>query len=291
MQGAPSIAVVYATRGRAGVLAESLRLVRHQTMQPDLVLISCVAPSDAPDTSDDVRTRVILSRPGLTFQRNAALEALPSSIDVVAFFDDDFLPHEDWLATAVAAFTARPELVGVTGRLLADGIHDGGLTVEEGLRLLETPGSPSDIRGDEPYSPYGCNMAFAMRHIEGLRFDERLVLYGWQEDRDFGSLAARRGLLLRLENALGVHLGVRSARVPGRKLGYSQIVNPLYLVRKGTMRPGEAAGHIGRNFGRNLLRSLRPEPWIDRRGRLAGNMFGLLDVCRGRLRPERAEDF
>lgn len=291
MQAEPSIAVVYATRGRAAVLAESLRLTCCQTLQPRLVLISCVDPSDAPELNGQIETRIIMSKPGLTLQRNAALEALPDSTDLVVFFDDDFLPHHEWLAAVANAFATCPDLVGVTGRLLADGIHDGGVSIEEGLRLLASPEPADGLLLPEPYSPYGCNMAFSMRHISGLRFDERLVLYGWQEDRDFGSRAARRGHVLRVQDAVGVHLGVRSARVPGRKLGYSQIVNPLYLVRKGTMGPAEAAGHIGRNLGRNLVRSLWPEPWIDRRGRLAGNVLGLLDVCRGRLIPERAQEF
>jgi hypothetical protein len=35
------------------------------------------------------------------------------------------------------------------------------------------------------------------------------------------------------------------------------------------------------------LRSFRPEPFVDRRGRLRGNMIALADVMRGRLAPER----
>jgi hypothetical protein len=30
----------------------------------------------------------------------------------------------------------------------------------------------------------------------GLAFDESLVLYGWQEDRDFGAKLAKRGQLV-----------------------------------------------------------------------------------------------
>ena len=33
--------------------------------------------------------------------------------------------------------------------------------------------------------------------------------------------------------------------------------------------------------------SLRPEPWIDRRGRLAGNLRALRDLVTGRLAPGR----
>jgi hypothetical protein len=42
-----------------------------------------------------------------------------------------------------------------------------------------------------------------------------------------------------------------------------------------------------RNIAANLARSLYPEPWIDRRGRLKGNLLALVDVMRGRISPGR----
>lgn len=36
-----------------------------------------------------------------------------------------------------------------------------------------------------------------------------------------------------------------------------------------------------------LLRSVAPEPYVDRPGRLRGNLIALADVMRGRLAPER----
>ncbi|MFX5968694.1 hypothetical protein ABTE68_20020, partial [Acinetobacter baumannii] len=40
---------------------------------------------------------------------------------------------------------------------------------------------------------YGCNMVYRAASIAGLAFDERLKLYGWQEDIDFAVQAGRRG--------------------------------------------------------------------------------------------------
>jgi hypothetical protein len=37
----------------------------------------------------------------------------------------------------------------------------------------------------------------------------------------------------------------------------------------------------------NLVRSLAPEPWVDRRGRLRGNLLALADLMRGRMHPMR----
>lgn len=83
-------------------------------------------------------------------------------------------------------------------------------------------------------------------------------------------------------------MGVKSGRVSGERLGYSQIVNPLYMMRKGTMTLAQVADQVLRNITSNFGRLLWAEPFIDRRGRVKGNLMGLADVLRGRLEPERA---
>jgi hypothetical protein len=142
----------------------------------------------------------------------------------------------------------------------------------------------------ENFSPIGCNMAFRVSAIGKLRFDERLVLYCWQEDTDFGAQIAKRGRSVFSDALWGVHLGTKGGRTSGCRLGYSQMVNPRYLVAKGTMPPLKAIELAGRNILANALRALYPEPYIDRRGRLRGNLIGLWDVATGRWRPERAAE-
>jgi hypothetical protein len=207
----------------------------------------------------------------------------------VAFFDDDFVADSGWLAAAAMIFRDEPDVIGLTGYLLADGIHGPGLSFDEALSILVAKNGPEDSIRIEPFSPYGCNMAFRASAIAETRFDERLVLYGWQEDRDFGAaLAKRGGRLIKSARARGVHMGVKGGRVAGDRLGYSQVVNPIYLLCKGTMTARQAASHIFGNVASNLARSENPEPFIDRRGRLRGNIRGLSDVLRGRIEPERA---
>src|ERR1700682_4636715 len=112
---------------------------------------------------------------------------------------------------------------------------------------------------------------------------------GWRENRDFGgALAKRGGSRIKSASACGVHMGVKSGRVAGDRLGYSQVVNPIYLLRKGTMSRGQVVSHLFGNISSNVARALSPEPFIDRRGRLRGNLRGLADVLRGRLEPDRA---
>ena len=92
---------------------------------------------------------------------------------------------------------------------------------------------------------------------------------------------------IKAEALRGVHLGTKTGRSPGIRLGYSQIANPAYLIGKGTMAPRRAVRQMVRNVAANLVKSLRPEPWIDRRGRLKGNILGLWDLLRRRARPDR----
>jgi glycosyltransferase involved in cell wall biosynthesis len=288
----PNIAVVVATLGRPGIVTATLsHLLETQTLKPAAVIVSCVVREDAGDAANLPAVTLVTGRPGLPAQRNAALAALPPGIDVVAFFDDDFVAEADWLAAAARTFRDEPQVVAFTGSVLADGIKGPGLSFDDAVRIVKSVDRSSPWSRTEPYSPYGCNMAFRVSAIGDLKFDERLVLYGWLEDRDFGgALAKRGGRLIKCASACGVHMGVKSGRVPGDRLGYSQIVNPIYLLRKGTMTVGQVASHLFRNISSNAARAARPEPFIDRRGRLRGNFRGLADVLRGRLEPDRAAE-
>lgn len=286
---APRIAAVIATRGRPEVVTQTvLHLLARQSLKPDSVIVSCIDPADAGDLQGRSDVVVLTGPAGLAAQRNTALANLPPGTEVVAFFDDDFVAHEDWLATAARTFRDEASIVAFTGRVLADGVGGPGIALAEAMKLVASPPA-SDWSWIEPYSPYGCNMAFRLASIGDLRFDERLVLYGWLEDRDFaGALAQRGGRLVKSADAIGVHMGVKGGRMAGERFGYSQIVNPLYMLRKGTMTLGQVADHLFRNMSANLGRSLRPEPFIDRRGRLWGNLLGIADILRGRMQPERA---
>jgi hypothetical protein len=68
-------------------------------------------------------------------------------------------------------------------------------------------------------------------------------------------------------------------------MGYSQIANPILLRRKRTMPLAQAYIVMGKHLAANLIRSLNPEHWCHRRGRLAGNFMALRDFLRGKLHP------
>jgi GT2 family glycosyltransferase len=178
-----------------------------------------------------------------------------------------------------------------TGLVIADGIIGPGISLEEARSWLSVFGPITrDWRDlEEVANGYGCNMAMRIAAVEAAhcRFDERLPLYGWLEDVDFGHQLAQRGRIVKTLAAQGVHLGIKEGRQSGMRLGYSQIANPIYLSRKGTLPWLRALRLISRNIAANLLRLMIPEPYIDRSGRASGNIKAFKDLLSGSLTPER----
>ncbi len=283
------IAIGIATRGRPAILAGVLRDLERQTRRPDRIIVCHVTPDDVTGCAG---AEFITASAGLPRQRNAILD-VASDCDVVLFLDDDFLCAPDFLAVTEAAFVAHPDMVVATGLVVADGAKGPGYSLEEGARLLAADRPPADSATVETaFNGYGCNMAFRMAAVRAhhIRVDERLPLYAWYEDIDVTRRLGEHGTILRLLGARGVHLGSKSGRVKQLRLGYSQVVNPIYLARKGSFPWNHAIPSAARHCLANLVRSLKPEPWADRRGRFRGNMIGLWDLVRGRAAPERILD-
>lgn len=288
------IAIAIATAGRREVLSDTIGHLARQTRRAEELLVCPARPADLDEACLEgfpSPTRVVAGPIGLPAQRNALIDA--TDAEVIVFFDDDFLPADDFLAQTERLFTERTDVVVATGRVLADGALGPGFSHEEGLRLLlqEETGQHAAVPALAPtFNGYGCNMAvrLAPARSNRLRFDERLPLYAWLEDVDFSRQLAPYGRIVRSSALKGVHLGTKkSGRSPGKQLGYSQVANRIYIMRKGHMTPMQAAQGSLKNISANLVRSVRPEPWVDRRGRLEGNVLALWDWVRGRVDPER----
>lgn len=285
------IAVGIATRGRAAILGEVLEELRRQTRAPDRLLVCHVTEEDVAGLPARFpEAEFLLQNPGgLPRQRNRILDAV-AECDLLLYLDDDFLPAPEWLAVLEAVMRAHPDCAVATGTVIADGAKGPGIGVAEGRALLAADAPPDDPLAVAPhFNGYGCNMALRLAPLRAhaLRFDENLPLYGWYEDLDLTRRLGRHGTILRLAGARGVHLGAKSGRVPGEKLGYSQIANCLYLARKGSYPWNRALRSAARNMAMNLARAAFPEPWVDRAGRLRGNLIALADLLRGRLHPMR----
>jgi GT2 family glycosyltransferase len=287
------IAVGIATRGRAASLAEVLADLARQTRQPDRIIVCHVGPEDVAELPARFPNVEFLVTPaGLPRQRNAILDAA-ADCDAVLFLDDDFLAASGYLAATERVLAAHPDCVVTTGTVLADGAKGPGITVEEGRAILSADREDGDPGRALPhFNGYGCNMAvrLAPMRAHGLRFDEQLPLYAWYEDLDLTRRLGAHGTILRLQGARGVHLGTKSGRVAGTRLGYSQVANAIYLARKGSYPWNRALRSAGRHLAMNAARSLRPEPHVDRLGRLRGNLIALGDLLRGRMHPMRVMD-
>lgn len=286
------IAVVVASINRAEEIGQLLLALKAQTLQPSVIVLSVVKAEDLP-VGLAPEIEIVMGSAGLAAQRNRGLELVLERSDAVVFFDDDFMPARDSLSGISRFFTCVPEAVGCTGLVLRDGVNEGGISYETALEIVRDfearPELP--LKNDDFLFAYGCNMAFRTAAIGNLRWDENLPLYGWQEDMDFAGQIAVKGKVIRTNAFAGVHRGVNKGRSTGLRLGFSQIVNPAYLVRKGTMRPKKAATLMFRNLVANHVKVFRPEPHIDRRGRLAGNWLGLFHLLRGRADPTAVLSF
>lgn len=294
--GGLRLAVVIATLGRPGEVAGLLRRLAAQTRPPDRLVLSVTDRADVPpDAADRWGAEVVAGPKGLCAQRNRGLDLVRGDCDIVVFFDDDYVPASSALAGVAAVFATFPDVAGMMGRLLADGINSAGIADADAAALIATyeatepQGRPPRIVS-EHRGLYGCNMAYRTAMICDARFDENLPLYAWQEDVDFAAQLLARGRLVKSDALVGVHKGVKGGRLSERRLGYSQIANPVYLIRKGTMRLAFAARLMLGNIAANHLKAFAPEPWVDRRGRMRGNWIAIKDMVLGRLTPTRMLD-
>jgi glycosyltransferase involved in cell wall biosynthesis len=293
-----STAVIIATKGRPQEVSNLLDTLALQTVPPDWIVVSACDNSDV-DASRvlENNVQVIFGSPGLTAQRNRALSLVGGKCDVLVFFDDDFIPSRFWIERIQMLLATQSDVGCVTGRVLTDGVKFGGLEwsvgnsiVNDSDSLTQSVAKVNQIIKDH-VSPYGCNMAFRATTIAHLWFDERLALYGWMEDRDFGFRVATRAKVTSTDIVWGVHLGSQRGRVSGLKFGYSQVVNPWYLRQKGVLTLFDFLKSVVFGLAANSLGAILTDSYIDRWGRLKGNIIGIKDILLNRWAPERVTEF
>jgi GT2 family glycosyltransferase len=290
-------AIIISTRGRPDIVAALIRQIEEQTRPPQHVFVIASRPEDAAELDLNRKNLTVrVGRTGSSHQRNDGLALAGSRFRYIVFFDDDFVPSRFWLERMENIFETHPEIAGMTGAILADGTTTAGVPLADArsmvhLRDLE-PADSGLLHEHLAFgSNMGCNMAFRYSALRDITFDERLPLYAWLEDHDFRGQVEKHGPVVRSDALWGVHLGHKKGRVSGETLGYSQIANALYLAQKGTVPKPYLAKLVGKNVLINAVRSVRPEPFVDRRGRFLGNMLALADLARGRIAPERVLEF
>lgn len=187
MNHPPRISVIVASVDRASEIADLLIALQNQTRKIDNTILSVVAESDLPPENERTNAKVLFGPKGSCAQRNTGIDFVLEDSDYLVFFDDDYIPAGNAIERILDFFERHPDVAGVTGHLIADGIDGPGIKRDEALKLIEdyykTEASNTETLKDL-IGLYGCNMAFRASAIGSTRFDENLPLYGWQEDVD-----------------------------------------------------------------------------------------------------------
>jgi GT2 family glycosyltransferase len=287
-----TVAVVVASAGRPELLAEAIESLSAQTAV-DFVGVASVPDELSLPTDRSLLGgwKVLTGVRGAAAQRNAGLDAV-QGVDVVAFFDDDSVVRADYLANALRFLDTHPGYLGLTGHVLIDGATAGEVDRETAAAALAGSATAGDSGRWRPSRElYGCNFVVRMSGAPHLRFDDRLPLYSWLEDHDFARRLMKFGPLARLDDCVIVHRGVGSGgRQAHMRLGYSQVMNPIYLARKGSFPVWLAAEQLFRPTAKNALLSVGGSSAAWRRERLRGNGVAARDIFRGRITPERIVD-
>lgn len=113
------LAVIIATFGRKEQLAQLLVHLERQERLPDEVVVSAPDETHVPVYEPRVfPISIVLGRRGLCAQRNRALEQVLERFDVITFFDDDFIPKDDYLRLVELAFQEHEDWAVVMGHVV-----------------------------------------------------------------------------------------------------------------------------------------------------------------------------
>lgn len=190
MTNRTTVTVIIPTYRRLDILIQCLQGVYAMNRQPNQVLV-VYRPDDDPETAHWL-TEVACStystlqlvpvfKAGVVAALNAGLAVAES--DVIAIFDDDAIPHPDWLSRILPHFTQTD--VGAAGG--RDIVHDHPPVKETAKAGFidfwgNVIGNHHTVVGEprEVETVKGCNWALRRAAIGSLRFDERLLGKGAQ---------------------------------------------------------------------------------------------------------------
>lgn len=301
--------IIIATKGRPDTSYECLNTLKKQSHPIEHIFVvgSEISDTDGLENHELYtagKVTLNYANGGLTTQRNAGLDALRFNFTgqmdpeewFVVFLDDDFRIAPDWLEYCANGFQTHAKLIGAGGCVLADGVTKNGISESEAHAYLNGYLAAKDNFWAGVYSRpvpdlYGCNMAYRGTFALNERFDEKLPAYGWQEDVDYSVRASQYGELRYLPKAKGVHLGVTDGRFSDLCFGYSQIANPVYLIKKATLRKRKALLLMCRNILANFVKTLMLNKQKDYRGRLYGNYLAFCDAIIKQCDPENIKQF
>lgn len=279
-----TVAVLINTKGRPGFVAEIVSQVQAQTRAPDHIFVVGAQLQDlAALDRNDTRLTCIVSHKGRAGRFNDALEKAGAAYDHLIFLDDDYLPSRFWIERTVQLFADSPDFVALAGDNIVHHTDYCGVSLSEARSIIQW--SDGIETAHAALGPCFLNRVgkLAVRRValEGIRFDETLPFGSYLADVEFCARIGQRGRIGRAEQLTGVKIDTSGQRENGRKTGFAQIANALYLARKGSLSRGLILKLTTRSLAANALRSVAPEPHIDRRGRLLGNLHAFATLMKG----------
>jgi hypothetical protein len=292
--------VVIPTTGRPDIVRQSVASLAARRTVPEVVVIAGAAREDIPDIpvmAVPVITTIAPAK-GSSIQRNHGVRQLPDAIRNVLFLDDDVEVHDDYCLEVDRVFGANPDVAAFMGSLLTTG---RGINRCAARQLLDTHRIDPRIPAFE-FLPkrwpglYGCTMNVRRALIQKEPFDERLPLYAIGEDTEIGFRLRRLGRVGGSGRCPIIHLAEAVGRISEVGVGYAQVINYLYFVRKGIGYP-RMGGYFqallatpATNLVFAALPWLDPRKSVDRGRRSRGNLLALRDALAGRIDPQRLVD-
>jgi GT2 family glycosyltransferase len=289
----PHTAIIIATKNRVRILADTLESIKRQSCRAAWVYVSVSSLEDAPPAESVEGVIVVVGSPGGSAQRNTAIREVPLDVKYIAFFDDDMELHPSYLEQAVGFLEKNPDVVAISGTMLAD----GNISREAARTLLESDATwrsgPSLQDRGPHHILYGCNAVIRSGPLRETLFDENLPLYSYGEDYDLSLRLKKFGRVGRLSNAVGVHLQTQTARVSGKRYGYAMVANNWYFLQKGVCHLAPPWGYVRfllvvlRRLWFNLRNALSGQLERDPWGQIQGNLLAVVDIICRRSSPRR----
>lgn len=294
------LSVVIASKGRPEVLAGTIRSLEGQVRQADEIIVVVTSEQDYNKRILTVPTlKVFVSPPGLPVQRNIGIDETNEYSDLVVFLDDDVELARNYLLRIESLFLCMPQAVAASGTPLMDIPEDGLMSRQTAIDHLSNSERPTKrivVRSDL----YGCNMVIRRKILDKERFDENLIGYAYLEDKDIGLRISKYGEIYNFGGDSIIHLGVNNGRISEARLGYAQMMNPLYLFFiKRVLTLGDFLYLFVQVFVGNLLgaagimRLFRKNDKLDksRRERVKGNLAAFNYIFVKGINPQSVKEY
>ena len=257
---APSDAVVICTRNRPVPLRRTLNSIAAHPPDIDLQLVVV----DASDARQQARTRRLVESfalrpstylpytdaPSSARQRNAGLDLLSPSVEIVHFIDDDVTVHSGYFETLSETLRGRPNVGGVGGVVLEPSSTNSSARAAwlRYLFLLSHPEPgrvlPSGIATSAQHHIAdassglrttawlsGC-ASYRRPLLEQHRFDRALTGYSMLEDLDLSYRIHQQTRLVVQPRARLTHRRASRNRLDAERYSYALTVHRRWFVEK-----------------------------------------------------------